>query len=271
MLQPRQRSSPPREQLPPPPPCRPPANFQTVSQPGGEEKSLQTTATSRAAATCVAADLESVSKIYGNFAALRNVTATFQAGACTMILGENGAGKSTLLRAIAGLITPTRGVVKVFSEPPQHQRRRVAYMSHATMLYDELTAMENLTYFASLHRDGGCACVGSPEMALRAVGLDPALTRPVGQYSQGMRQRASLARVLQSDPEILLLDEPFSNLDVASAAHMVELLADFRTWPVQGSGSRTIILTTHQAHLAESIVDVTHTMQNGQIIKTAAR
>lgn len=267
----RPRSFPQPEPQPPPLPCRPPAKFKTVSQTGGEETTLQTTATSRADGTCVAADLESVSKIYGNFAALRNVTVTFQSGSCTMILGENGAGKSTLLRAIAGLITPTRGVVKVFSEPPQHQRRRIAYMSHAAMLYDELTAMENLTYFASLHRDGGCACVGSPEMALRAVGLDPTLTRPVGQYSQGMRQRASLARVLQSDPEILLLDEPFSNLDVASADHMVELLADFRTWPVQGNGSRTIILTTHQAHLAESIVDVTHTMQNGQIIKTTTR
>ena len=88
-------------------------------------------------------------------------------------------------------------------------------------------------------------------MALRAVGLDPNLNRPVGQYSQGMRQRTSLARVLQTDPELLLLDEPFSNLDVASAQHMVELLADFRTWPVAGGGNRTILLTTHQAHLAE--------------------
>ena len=80
------------------------------------------------------------------------------------------------------------------------------------MLYDELSAMENLRYFASLGAGGCCDCVGSPEMALRAVGLDPGLKRPVGQYSQGMRQRASLARVIQSDPELLLLDEPFSNL-----------------------------------------------------------
>lgn len=180
-----------------------------------------------------------------------------------------------MLRVIAGLITPTRGAVTVFSESPHHQRRRMAYMSHATMLYDELTAMENLTYFASLHREGGCACVGSPEMALRAVGLDPRLNRPVGQYSQGMRQRASLARVLQTDPELLLLDEPFSNLDVASAHHMVELLADFRTWPVAPvngvAGSRTIILTTHQAHLAQPLADITLTMRNGQIVETRSK
>jgi ABC-type multidrug transport system ATPase subunit len=214
--------------------------------------------------------LESVSKIYGRFAALRNITVSFCPGSCTIILGENGAGKSTLLRMIAGLITPTRGRVTVFSESPHQQRRRVAYMSHSPMLYDELTAIENLNYFSSLHRDGGCACVGNPEMALRAVGLDPKLDRPVGQYSQGMRQRTSLARVLQTDPEILLLDEPFSNLDAASARHMVELLADFRTWPVAPvngvMGARTIILTTHQSALAEPLATRTLTMRNGEIV-----
>jgi ABC-type multidrug transport system ATPase subunit len=229
---------------------------------------MSTAATIRTGTLTVAAQLNSVSKIYGAFAALRNVTATFPAGTCTVILGENGAGKSTLLRVIAGLITPTRGTVSVFSESPHLQRRRIAYMSHSTMLYDELTAMENLTYFAGLHRDGGCACVGSPEMALRAVGLDPALKRPVGQYSQGMRQRTSLARVLQNDPELLLLDEPFSNLDAASAQHMIELLADFRTWPVvNGGGGRTIVLTTHQTALAQPLADNILTMRNGQILE----
>ena len=214
--------------------------------------------------------LDSVSKIYGRFAALRNVSTEFAAGSCTVILGENGAGKSTLLRVIAGLIQPTRGSITVFEETAHQQRRRMAYMSHSPMLYDELTAMENLNYFAGLHRSGGCACVGSPEMALRAVGLDPAMKRPVGQYSQGMRQRTSLARVLQSDPELLLLDEPFSNLDAASANHMIELLADFRTWPVLGGGSRTILLTTHQAALAKPLAENTLTLRNGQIVEAEA-
>jgi ABC-type multidrug transport system ATPase subunit len=108
-------------------------------------------------------------------------------------------------------------------------------------------------------------------MALRAVGLDPSLSRPVGQFSQGMRQRTSLARVLQTSPELLLLDEPFSNLDAASSRHMVELLADFRTWPVAGGGSRTILLTTHLAQRAEPIADRTLTLRNGEILGEPAR
>jgi heme ABC exporter ATP-binding subunit CcmA len=233
---------------------------------------LEKAAAAHAAAThSPAVEVTGASKIYGSFAALRNVTLSIAPGSCTVILGENGAGKSTLLRLIAGLITPTRGTVSILNGTPQQQRRRIAYMSHAPMLYDELSAMENLTYFASLHREEGCDCVGSPEMALRAVGLDPKLARPVGQYSQGMRQRTSLARVLQADPELLLLDEPFSNLDVASAAHMVALLGDFRTWPVPNGGARTIILTTHQAHLADPIADTTLTMRNGQVVSIAPK
>ncbi len=138
------------------------------------------------------------------------------------------------------------------------------------MLYDELTAIENLRYFAKLAHTGmACACAsGSPEMALRAVGLDPHLNTPIAQYSQGMRQRASLARVLQADPEFLLLDEPFSNLDTAGAQQMVDLLADFRTWPLAGSShGRTIVLTTHQAHLATPIADRTLTITRGTLLQ----
>jgi ABC-type multidrug transport system ATPase subunit len=231
----------------------------------------QQSETSRPGQDEAAVRLDGVSKVYGGFAALRNLSLEFAAGSCTMILGENGAGKSTLLRLAAGLIAPTHGVVEVFGSRPGESRERIAYMSHAAMLYDELSAIENLKYFGSLNCDGACACVGSPEMALRAVGLDPKLSRPVGQYSQGMRQRTALARALQADPELLLLDEPFSNLDVASAQHMVELLADFRTWPVSarpdgGVGKRTIVFTTHQAHLGTPIADETLTMQDGRIV-----
>lgn len=224
-----------------------------------------------AATVAPVAEIRQASKVYGTFAALRNVSVAFEPGSCTMILGENGAGKSTLLRMVAGLLEPTHGTVSVFGSRPDEHRERIAYMSHAPMLYDELSAIENLNYFSSLKGEGWCACTGSAEMSLRAVGLDPALKRPVGQFSQGMRQRTSLARVLQADPELLLLDEPFSNLDVDSAHKMVELLADFRTWPVRGGGKRTIVLTTHQAHLGEPIADSVLHMRAGKIVSESQR
>lgn len=222
-----------------------------------------------------AAELCEVSKVYGAFAALRNLSVAFEPGSCTMVLGENGAGKSTMLRMLAGLIEPSRGTVQVLGGDAGERRGRVAYMSHAPMLYDELSAAENLRYFAGLRTDGCGLCAGSPEMALRAVGLDPHLKRPVGQYSQGMRQRTSLARVIQSDPELLLLDEPFSNLDVESARAMVMLLADFQTWPITsgpaaGIGRRTLVLTTHQAHLGEPIATRTLVMRSGKIVPDGA-
>jgi heme ABC exporter ATP-binding subunit CcmA len=207
------------------------------------------------AALC--ARLDNVSKLFGSFAALRQVSVEFVPGRCYVLLGENGAGKSTLLRILAGLLRPSFGKVTVFGEDEPHEaRERIGYMSHAPMLYDELTAVENLCYFASLYP--GRACL-APAEALRQVGLDPELTRTLGQYSQGMRQRTSLARVLLSVPELLLLDEPFSNMDVDSARQMVELLAQFR------HGSRTIVLTTHQRELAAPIADWVLTLHAGRV------
>lgn len=217
-----------------------------------------------------AAEFRGVSKVYGRSAALRNVSLEFAVGTTSVVLGPNGAGKSTLLRMTAGLAEPTRGEVRVFDGPAAQGRGRVAYMSHAPMLYDELSATENLKYFAALAVGKGCDCVGSPEMALRAVGLDPGLRKPVGEYSQGMRQRASFARVLQADPELLLLDEPFSNMDTGSVEQMLELLKDFRTWPVVGGGARTIVLTTHQALLALPLADRVITLRNGELVPEAA-
>jgi heme ABC exporter ATP-binding subunit CcmA len=178
-------------------------------------------------------------------------------GRCYVLIGENGAGKSTLLRILAGLLRPTHGSVKVFGDlDPHDARARIGYMSHAPMLYDELTAQENLRYFASLYPDQKCL---APEEALRQVGLDPDLQRPFGQYSQGMRQRTSLARVLLPVPELLLLDEPFSNMDVESVQQMVELLSGFR------QSNRTIVITTHQRDAAAPIADWVLRLKAGRV------
>jgi ABC-type multidrug transport system ATPase subunit len=217
-------------------------------------------------------ELDHVSRLYGSFVALREITVTLAAGSSVVMLGENGAGKSTLLKVIAGLVSPTYGSVSVFGEGPREQRGRIAYMSHATMLYDELTGLENLTYFGSLNTDGVSSRVLEQKAAeaLREVGLDPELgslrARRVGEYSQGMRQRASLARVLLSEPDLLLLDEPFSNLDVDSAQSMIERLLAYGAQPNRSGLARTLLLTTHQAQLAQPLAQAILTLSQGRLV-----
>jgi ABC-type multidrug transport system ATPase subunit len=196
-------------------------------------------------------------KQFGRFAALRGVSAEFDAGKFHVILGDNGAGKTTLLRALAGLAHPTRGTVSILGKTPKEACRDIGYMAHPSLLYDEMSGMENLRYFARLY---GIAGDERCEQVIRAVGLDPELSRPVGKYSQGMRQRMSLARAILHDPKLLLLDEPFSNVDVHSAREMVGLLADMR------DVGKTIFVVTHQAALLEGVADEFVWMQGGQIV-----
>jgi len=196
-------------------------------------------------------------KQFGRFAALRGVTAEFTPGRLYVILGDNGAGKTTLLRSLVGLAPPTRGNVTVLGTTDLRAIcGQIGYMAHASLLYDEMSATENLRYFARLYEifdDAPCARV------ITAVGLDPALARPVAQYSQGMRQRLSLARAILNDPKILLLDEPFSNVDIHSARAMASLLAKMR------DSGRSIFVVTHQASLLETLADEFVWMESGQI------
>jgi ABC-type multidrug transport system ATPase subunit len=205
--------------------------------------------------------IEGLIKQFGRFAALRGVDAEFHAGKFYVILGDNGAGKTTLLRAMAGLAQPTRGTISILGKNPQDACREIGYMAPPSLLYDEMSGMENLRYFARLYGiTGDSRC----EEAIRSVRLDPELTRPVGQYSQGMRQRMSLARAILHDPGVLLLDEPFSNVDVHSAQEMVALLKGMR------DEGKTVFVVTHQAALLEGMADEFVWMEYGKIVDRPA-
>jgi ABC-type multidrug transport system ATPase subunit len=174
-----------------------------------------------------------------------------------VLRGENGAGKSTLLRMIAGLNDPTEGSIYLYGIPNKQALDHIGYMAHAPLLYDELSGMENLRFFGQLY---GVNTDASLAKAMERVGLDPALDRRVGQYSQGMRQRLSLARAIFHDPRLLLLDEPFSNVDPDSALQIAKLLADMRT-----SGT-TILLVTHQIGLLANLADEYLMLSHGQLV-----
>jgi ABC-type multidrug transport system ATPase subunit len=202
-------------------------------------------------------------KQFGRFAALRGVSAEFSPGRLYTILGDNGAGKTTLLRVLAGLVQPTRGTIKILGATDVRTVcHDLGYMAHPSLLYDEMSGMENLRYFARLYGIGdGVSGDQRCRDAMAAVELDATLARPVSQYSQGMRQRLSLARALLNDPKILLLDEPFSNVDVRSAGAMVSLLARMR------DAGKTIFVVTHQASLLEGATDEFVWMDTGQIVR----
>src|SRR5215469_11368839 len=202
--------------------------------------------------------LENLVKFFGRFAALRGISESFRAGKLYVIVGDNGAGKSTLLRVISGLIEPSQGSVTLLGRKATREvAHRIGYMGHAPLLYDELDGLENLRYFAGLYGVyEPTICCG----AMRRMGLDPDLERRVGLYSQGMRQRLSLARAVVHDPELILLDEPFSNVDAHSARDMASVLGRVRD---QG---KTIFVITHQAPLMESVADEFVHMSAGQIV-----
>jgi heme ABC exporter ATP-binding subunit CcmA len=209
-------------------------------------------------ATAPVVTVANLIKQFGRFAALRGVTAEFSAGKLYTILGDNGAGKTTLLRTLAGLNQPSSGEVEILGTSKFRDIcQQVGYMAHPSLLYHEMSGMENLEYFARLY---GITSRTRCAEAIRSVGLDPDLVRPVGQYSQGMRQRMSLARALLNDPKILLLDEPFSNVDLHSATEMVRLLAGIR------DRGTTIFLVTHQAALLEGAADEFVWMEYGKIV-----
>jgi ABC-type multidrug transport system ATPase subunit len=203
--------------------------------------------------------LQNLVKFFGRFAALRDISDSFAPGRLYVVVGDNGAGKSTLLRVVAGLMQPSQGSVTLLgAKTAREVAHRIGYMGHAPLLYDELSGMENLRYFGGLygwHDETKC------RNAMQMVGLDPELSRRIGQYSQGMRQRLSLARAVLHDPELMLLDEPFSNVDVHSAREMAAVLGRVRD---QG---KTIFVVTHQAPLMEGVADEFVHMAAGQIVQ----
>lgn len=204
--------------------------------------------------------LENVSKLFGRFAALHDVNATLAAGRLYALLGENGAGKTTLLRIIAGLARPSSGSVCVLgSTDLRAVSARIGYMAHSTLLYDDLSGRENLGYFRSLYEGRQTATV---ESLLQTVGLDTVdPNRRVSQYSQGMKQRLALARSLIASPDLLLLDEPFSNVDARSISTMAALLGELR------DRGTTVIVITHQLDVLSTVANEWITLRAGTIVK----
>jgi heme exporter protein A len=180
-------------------------------------------------------------KSFGSRVALAGVDLSVAAGEFVALVGPNGAGKTTLLRVLAMLTRPTSGAVRVAGLAParagEEIRRRIGFLSHRTLLYGDLTAEQNLRFYARMYGlDGAPARV---DALLERVGLAARRHDLVGTFSRGMQRRLAVARTVLHRPQVLLLDEPYTGLDPDAAGVLTGLLAEL------AGGGATILLTTH--------------------------
>jgi len=181
--------------------------------------------------------LSGITKRFGVVRAVRNVDLKIFPGDFLTLFGPNGAGKTTLLRIIASLTHPTVGRIEFSEENADQKRVRVGYVSHQSLLYNELTGFENLLFYGNLY--GLDKPFRQASDMLTKMGLEEAGQRLVREYSRGMKQRLTLARALLHDPSLLLLDEPYTGLDQHGSRLLTRILRS-----VKEEGS-TVLLITH--------------------------
>ncbi len=182
---------------------------------------------------------EKIEKRYGGLYALRRASLEVAAGECVALAGRNGSGKTTLLRIAARLVRPSSGEVQftMHGEASREIKPSAGFVAHATMVYDELTAEENLMLFARLQ--GIVAPAARVEELLRDVGLTERRASLVRTFSRGMRQRVAIARALLQEPNILLLDEPSTGLDPEGVAWLAGRLRKLR------DAGCTVLMSVH--------------------------
>jgi len=203
--------------------------------------------------------VDGVWKFYGDYPALRNISLHAPPGGCLALIGRNGAGKTTLLRTIAGFSRPGKGSVAIFGDSPRESatRRSMGFIGHGISVYDELSALENLTLYGRLYQ------LPDPQGAalqwLERTGLDRVKNGLVREFSRGMRQRLAVARAFLHGPRVLILDEPFTALDDRAIALLQTLLRDALR------EGKTIVMSTHQ--LREALELATHValLNRGQV------
>ncbi len=205
--------------------------------------------------------LHDVSRHYGRRRALSHVTLTARAGDILGLLGPNGAGKSTLIGILATLAAPTSGDVRFGNEPATSLgaglRRRIGLLAHELHLYPELSARQNLQFFAELY---GLNPIAVVDAALERAGLSDRADDTVNGFSRGMRQRLALERALLHDPRLVLFDEPFTGLDDTAVS---VVCARLKALAANGS---IVILATHDLDLADGLVTRVAVVKSGRVV-----
>lgn len=189
-------------------------------------------------------EVQQVTKQFGAFTALEDVSFRVEAGEVYGLLGENGAGKTTMMRMMATILRPTAGNIEVagFSviKEPNEVRRRIGILFGGDVgLYSRLTARENIAYFGSMYGMDRTAIEHRIKRLSQMLEMDSFLDRRVGPFSRGMKQKVAIARTLVHDPQVILLDEPTTGLDVTAANMFRQMIGT-----LQAEG-KTILFSSH--------------------------
>jgi len=208
-----------------------------------------------------------VSRHFGRRRALSRISFRASVGSVVGLLGPNGAGKSTMMAVLATLLRPSGGRVQYGAYEADSSgaalRASIGVLGHDLFLYPELTARENLAFFAGLH--GSRDAAGAADAALAHAGLADRGDDPVASFSRGMRQRVALERALIHEPRLVLLDEPFTGLDDASTAALLGRLGILR------DGGAIVILATHDLDIADGLLDHAVFLRDGRMLESLPR
>ncbi len=212
-------------------------------------------------------EVHDLTKAFGLHPVLRGLDLEVARGEFVTLLGPNGSGKSTLLRILGALARPTSGTVKIggwlLPDEAGYVRAQLGVVSHMTLLYDTLTAEENLLFFARLYNMPVETRRERIDTLLKRVGLHRRARDVVQTFSRGMQQRLAIARAILHDPAVLLLDEPYTGLDQDAAALLDDLL---REVAIEG---RTVIMTTHDLRRGHALADRVAILSRGKIAYSA--
>ncbi|MBI5304178.1 MAG: heme ABC exporter ATP-binding protein CcmA [Chloroflexi bacterium] len=211
--------------------------------------------------------VEKLDKTFGARWALRNVTFRVVPGEIVALVGPNGAGKTTLLRALTTLARPNAGQILIGKIPlaqhPNAARQAIGFVGHQTFMYDDLTALENLTFYARLY-DLPDATTRVRTVAER-VGIAHRLNDITRTLSRGLQQRLTLARMLLHDPAVILLDEPYTGLDKIAADMLDAIMLDAK------NEGRAVLFSTHDLERGLAIADRAIIMKAGRVVHDLPR
>lgn len=211
-------------------------------------------------------ELQNTTRLYGTVIGVNDITLSLPPGAYGL-LGPNGAGKTTLLNMMTGQLSPTLGTVKMLGKDPRSNPefcKKIGYLPGSEGVYADVSAIEWVTYLTQLHGYSNSAARQKAEAALQQVDMTEHMHREIAEYSRGMRQRTRLAQAIAHEPELLILDEPFSGLDPIARHDMTQYM---RKWITAGN---SLIIASHVLHEIESITRSFLLISGGRLLASGS-